>query len=268
MKVDLDLALKFIYQHGNVIDRARVNAIFENKPCSTEVSSYFTKLQNCDGGFPYKQIKGLYSTISDTEYIFTWLKDLNMINTETFRKALSFLASVQKADGSWDENAKIWEYDPPNWMKPGSRSATIFNTANTIFWFSIYGREYDSLISKGYEFLLNYQKSTGEFEGFIHNTWLGVSVFGILEGWESERVKKGLDYLSSIPNNRWITSQVTWMLWDFLLTGIPKDNFFIKRMLKIVKNRQKSDGSFLSEDGNKYSVNATIEAIKVLKMFL
>ena len=267
MKVDLDKALRFIYQYGNEIDIARLNAIFKNEIYNTEVLSFFANLQNSDGGFPYKQIKGYYSTISDTEYIFTWLEDLNMINTVIFKKALSFIAGRQKEDGSWDENAKILEYNPPNWMKPGSRSAIIFNTANSIFWFLIHGTRYNTLISKGYNFLLSYQKSNGKFEGFIHNTWLGVSVFGILEGWKSERVKRGLDYLSRIPSNQWITSQITWMLWNFVLAGIPKDNPFIKQMLKKIDNKQNNNGSFLSEDGNQYSANATIEVMKILKMF-
>jgi hypothetical protein len=56
------------------------------------------------------------------------------------------------------------------------------------------------------------------------------------------------------------------MLWCFVMAHIPKENPFAARMRNELPLRQRLDGSFASEDGDEFSVSATIEALKVTSL--
>jgi len=267
MKINMKQAIDFVYKNGNIIKKARLDAILREKKPAKSVVGKILDLQNEDGGFPYNMKKGKPSTISDTTVALIWLNDLKMLDSDTGKKAIKHLISLQKEDGSWDENPEISSYNPPVWMTPGDKKTIVYNTAYSAFWLGISGHGKSLSFKKAYNFLVEYQKESGKFEGFLHSSWIGTSVIAMIEGWESKRVKRSLKFLDHIDWSSWVASQISWMLWCFMVADVPKENIFVSKMLNKLRGKQRDDGSFASEDGEEFAVGATLEAIKVLLLY-
>lgn len=260
-------ALEYIINNGSDLEKARIAHILDGAKPSPEVERSLAAGQNKDGGFPYQGKEGCPSTLSDTTFTLVWLDDLGLLHSQTGLRAVDYVASRQKEDGSWDENPAINSYNPPPWMKPGERAVVVFNTANSLFWLLQAGIQGNS-IEQGLGFLRRHQAASGAFEGFRHNTWLAVSVLGKAGGgWDASEVRRGLDFLAGIPDEQWVTSQISWMLWALLKGEISRKHSLVVRMIDLLLRRQQDDGSFLAEDGPDYAVNATIEALKVLHLY-
>jgi hypothetical protein len=265
MKIDIEKAAAFVYQNGDEIQKARLDAILKKRKPSDDIVKSIEELQNPDGGFPYKQVRGELSTLNNTEGMLVWLDDLGCLRSDIGKRAFHFLLTMQKEDGSWDENPEISKYNPPPWMVHGDRRSIIYHTAYCSFWLGVGGWKESVQFNKGYRFLKDCQNEVGKIEGFLHNSWIGISVFAMESGWESVKVRKGITYLESVKG--WEPSQISWMLWCFVIAHIPKENPFAARMLHELPLRQRLDGSFASEDGDEFAVNATIEALKVISLF-
>ena len=258
-------ALDYIRSNGTDIEAARIERILNGVKPPPAVVRSITGAQNEDGGFPYRGTGGHPSTLSDTSYRLVWLDDLGLLHSAAGRRAVGFIASSQKPDGSWDENPAVNSYNPPPWMKPGKTASVVFNTANSLFWLLMAGRPEG--VRQGLWFLARHQTSPGAFAGFRHNTWLAVSVIGMVEGWQAPGVQQGLDFLAGIPAGEWVASQISWMLWTFLKCGMPGGSAPVGRMLEELLQRQAADGGFPAEDGPAFAVNATIEALKVVRLY-
>jgi prenyltransferase beta subunit len=263
--VNQSRAIAFIHAKGSEIEKARIAHILKGVKPPPHLVSFLADKQNEDGGFPFQGHKGCPSTISDTTFSLVWLDDLGLLKTDAAGKAIAFIHSRQNDDGSWDENPAIKPYNPPPWMRPGERAVVVYTTAYSLFWLLMAGKTVR--VSHGLEFLTNCQLPTGAFEGFRHSSWLAVPVIGMMKGWETAVVKQGLDFLSGIADEQWIPSQISWMLWTFLKCGAPTGIPLIGRMIELLLSRQAEDGSFPAEDGPRYAVNATIEALKVLNLY-
>ena len=265
MTFNLQKACDFVHNNGDDIEKERLDAILKRKKPSETIIHHIVHLQNPDGGFPYKQLRGELSTLNNTEGMLVWLDDLVCLRSDMGNGAFHFLLAMQKEDGSWDENPEITKYDPPPWMVHGDRRSIIYHTAYCSFWLGVGGWRESVHFKKGYRFLKDCQNEVGKIEGFLHSSWIGTSVFAIYEGWGSERVEKEVGFLENVEE--WEASQISWMLWCFAFADMPKDHSFATTMLRELGKRQRDDGSFASEDGDAFAVNATIEAIKVMRLY-
>ena len=260
-------AIDFVCKNGNILEKARLDAILGRKKPVKSILRMIANLQNKDGGFPYNMKKGKPSTISDTTVALIWLNDLKMLDSDIGKKAIKHLISLQKENGSWDENPEISSYNPPVWMIPGDKKTIVYDTTYSAFWLGISGHRESLSFKKAYNFLIEYQNESGKFEGFLHSSWIGTSVIAMNEGWESKRVKMSLEFLDHIDRSSWVASQISWMLWCFVIADGPKDNSFVRKMLQELIKRQRKNGDFASEDGDEFAVNATVEVVKVMILY-
>ncbi len=265
--MEFNQSFAFIEEKGSVLEKARLRSILYGIKPSPEIVQPLMELQNTDGGFPFNLVKGNHSAVGDTLLSLSYLNDLKMLKSPTAVSALHYLLTVQSEDGSWDENPEIAKYNPPPWMIPGDRRAIVFNTAYSAFWLVVAEFTGTTAFKRAYEFLVKCQSESGKLEGFLHSTWIGTSVFAMVEGWESGRVQRGIQYLDNIDSSQWVASQIAWLLGCFASAGVPKENAFVRKMLKKLSEGQREDGRFASEDGDEFAVNATIEAIKVMLLW-
>ncbi|MBU7025266.1 MAG: hypothetical protein HXS40_13980, partial [Theionarchaea archaeon] len=167
---------------------------------------------------------------------------------------------------TWDEPDKILSYGPPPWMTPHNEHAIAFTTANSTFWLGVKGLK-EEPFHRACTFLKSSQDESGKFSGFIHTTWISTAMLAMENGWTFNPVVKALSYLKGLSLNQWEASQISWMLWCFALADIPSDTRFLKKAVRELLTRQKKDGKFQSEDGDPFSVNSTLEAVKVMRAF-
>jgi prenyltransferase beta subunit len=225
------------------------------------------KLQNADGGFPLLREKGKPSTLMDSCVVLVSLEEFNSLQIDITNKIVNFLFARQRENGSWNENENIIPHNPPPWMNPRDVKVKILSTAYTGFWLAKLGYSRDNRIKRACDFLINYRRENGAFEGYRHNTWVAASLFAMVYDKRCNVTIRGLQYLAEIPEEQWIPSQIAWLLWCLGTANFTGKNKFVKHFLNLLLKSQNPDGSFVSEDGREFSVSATIEAIKVLKFF-
>ena len=115
--------------------------------------------------------------------------------------------------------------------------------------------------------MIKHQDETGKFHGYLHTTWIATSVLFIAERRHLEAAEKGLQFLMGKSLSEWADSQIAWALDCMKRAGLAKDHPFVKTCLNELMRRQRSDGSWSSEDGEAFAVGATIEVLKVLKYY-
>ena len=71
----------------------------------------------------------------------------------------------------------------------------------------------------------------------------------------------------SRPFSDWIDDQIAWALDCLSQAGLERSHQFVADGLSTLVLRQNTDGSWASESGEKHSVGATLEVIKVLKHY-
>lgn len=265
--MDFTKAVEFVQRMGNEKEVERLECISEGRKPKTRFVEELRRLQNTDGGFPLNRKQGKPSTLMDSAVILVHLEEFNSLQIDMVEKIVSFLFARQNRDGSWNEDENILPYNPPPWMNPREIGVKILSTAYTGFWLAKLGYSEDNRIKKACDFLINYRKENGAFEGFKHNTWIATSLFAMVYGKRCNVTREGLRFLTEVHEDQWIPSQIAWLLWCLSSANFTKNNKFIKYFLNLLSKSQNPDGSFTSEDGRELSVSATLEAIKVLKYF-
>jgi squalene cyclase len=265
--MDINKSISLIKEKGSELERAKLRRLLYNEEPKSNITQFVVELQNGDGGFPYKMVKGNLSTIGSTLVALWWMNDLGMLKSPTTDKACKYLLAVQKDDGGWDEDPFIAEYNPPPWASPGDLRARLYLSADSAYWLAVIGYRTHPAFQKALDFLLKHQDETGKFYGFLHSTWIATSVFAMAGDKYSEVVKKGLQILMDRPFSEWEDSQIAWVLNCLSKAGLPKEHPFIKKCLTELLKRQKPNGSWVSEDGEARAVGATIEVVKVLKHY-
>jgi len=265
--MDFARAGKFVQKMGSQEEAERLECILEGRKPKTRFVEELKKLQNSDGGFPLSMEKNKPSTLMDSTVILVRLEEFNSLQIDIAKKIVAFFFAMQDKDGSWNENENILPYNPPPWTNPRNIHVKILSTAYTGLWLAKLGYSKDNRIRRACDFLMNYRKEDGSFEGFRHNTWIAASLFAMVYGKRSRVTIEGLKFLAEISEDQWVPSQIAWLLWCLSSANFKKNNKFVKHFLSLLSKSQSSDGSFASEDGREFSVSATLEALKVLKYF-
>ncbi len=265
--MEIAKAIAFVDDRGSGLEKARLHCILNGSESPREISQGLFSLQNEDGGFPFDRISGNLSTINDTTVALWWLDELDLLSSEVANRAFAYLLNVQRIDGRWDEDPCLMQYDLPPWSQPGNLHAQLYLSAYALFWLAQGAKIPATAFRKGLDFLVRNQDETGRFPGYMHTTWIGTAVFLIAGKRYSALYKQGLNTLASWPLAEWEASQLAWALDCLSQAGLSKDTDFTRICLNELSSRQKSDGSWASEDGEAFAVGATIQAIKVFKRY-
>jgi hypothetical protein len=265
--VDLIKSIAFIGEKGSDLERERISCILHGTSSNQDVILSFAQKQNEDGGFPFGMLKGNLSTINETTVALWWLEELNMLSSPTAEGAFRYLLSSQHGDGSWDEDPGIARYDLPPWIELGDLKTSLYLSAYASYWLAVAGYQSLPAFRKALHFLLRHQDPSGKFFGYLHTTWIATGVFLLAGTRYAQIASLGIQALSSRMLAEWDDSQIAWALDCLSRGGLPRQHPFIGQCLDQLFHRQKSDGSWASEDGEDFSVGATIQVLKVLKRY-
>ncbi|MEW6718629.1 MAG: prenyltransferase/squalene oxidase repeat-containing protein [Chloroflexota bacterium] len=265
--MDITKAINFIEDHGTDLEKARIRHILYGTRPDPYVIQHLLDLQNPEGGFPYDLTPGNISSVSDTLNALWQMDELGMLNSPAADNALQYLLSVQSEDGGWDKDADIAQYDPPPWAKPGSLAPRLYLSAYAAYWLALRGFKDHLSFKKALDFLRPYQDESGRFAGFPHTTWIATSVYYIAGGEYSPVAERGIRSLMEKPLIEWEDSQIAWALDCLSKAGFSKEHPFIQSCLEEIRQRQDANGCWVSEDGEAFTVGATLAALKVLKLY-
>jgi hypothetical protein len=267
MVMDIGKQVLFVEENGSELEKARFRHSFYGARPAPEAIQPFMELQNRDGGFPCHMLQGNPSAIHKTVNALSWLDDLGMLRSPAADRAFGYLVGVQREDGGWDEAPVLAQYGVPPWATPGDLRARLYLTAQSAFWMAVRGDTAEPALLRALDFLLKHRDETGRFHGFLHSTWIATSAFAAAGPQDGQVVREGLRVLLARPLPEWVDSQIAWALECLGRAGVPRSAPFVQASLTELLRRQADQGRWVSEDGEAYSVNTAIGALKVLKHY-
>ncbi|MFP3985018.1 MAG: prenyltransferase/squalene oxidase repeat-containing protein [Candidatus Bathyarchaeia archaeon] len=266
--MNVEAALYFIQKHGGVIDKYRVNYLLNGSGDEEVPLKILRTLQNEDGGFPYNLEKGNLSSVNETCSLLNLISELNLEASPICKKALQFLLQTQQPDGSWDENSKIKEYNPPFWNAPGKLETKTWLTAAATNNLILLGYRRSDQVKKAAKFLKENMDENGKIAGFRIATWIAISVFAQLEDLEKETLRKSLQLFEEwLQKEKTDASFLNWYLECLLDAKIPQNHPLVQKCLKKLVKLQQRNGSWTSADGAKHTVSTTVTALKMLRNY-
>lgn len=265
--MDIEKAVAFIESKGTALERARLRCILRGVSPHPEVSQDLFGLQNPDGGFPFEMQVGKLSTLNDTTVALWWLEELDLLQSQAASRAFEYLLNNQQSDGSWDEDPGLAQYELPPWIQLNDPRTRLYLSAYAAYWLAVGGKSSTPALRKALHFLIRHQDESGRFLGYLHTTWIATAVF-LMAGRRYTKISRdGMRALSARALSEWEDSQIAWALDCLSEGGLPKGDPFVKNCLAELISRQKSDGSWASEDGETAAVSASLQALKVLKRY-
>jgi len=217
--IDIGKAISYVVQYGNRIEKARLQVILGEKINEKDVIASIAQYQNPDGG--YRLLNGYKSSISDTNFVLTWLSDLRLMETDNSKKAVLFLEKEQNDNGSWNEKVNN-SIEVPEWRESDNHKAILYQTASTLFWLCLVSSNLDC-IEKGMKYLDNNYDGENEY---LHTKWLYASVLSKKYGWENHKVKRITNEILTSMEGKLASSMKTWMLWAYSMYGYSKGSYF------------------------------------------
>ncbi len=261
MPANLEQAIAYIRQHGSSLELARLHAALGEKAEIEDARRQVAALQNPDGGWPYRQQEGQPSSLAATHHALTWLAELGLRSDATGQRGLDFLVAAQQADGSWQESQQILALNPPGWMSPENAMANAYLTADSAYHLAV-GRDAQmDAVTNACNFLYQLELE----EQYPQTIWIMGALFTIAEGETSEVAVATRAYLEERLDSQWDASALAWLLNTYLNAGIAPSTPLLTRARALLEEAQQPNGSFSSDDGDAFTLDATIQAVRALQ---
>ncbi|GIF65725.1 hypothetical protein Ais01nite_37600 [Asanoa ishikariensis] len=272
--VDLDAAIGFVVAHGDAVDRARLSWLRVGAPPQPAILDDAEVGQAADGGWPAIW-GGDMASVDATCFRLAELDDLGALGRPAARRALDWLATRQRPDGTWEEDPSLSGWAPP-WATPGDPEATLYLTANAGFWLTVAGHDaraagpfdqrvggvYAGVVQGAAHVFAAAMHSDGTWPSFLAAGWLGAAVLYRQEMYyESARIQVVLtDRVRDMT-----PSDVTAMASALRRVGLSADDTLLSAASRRLAQTQRSDGGWASDDGEAFDVHTTLAAIRAFR---
>jgi hypothetical protein len=261
MSANLEQAIAYVRQQGGPLELARLHAALGEKAAIEEARQQVAALQNPDGGWPYRQEEGQPSSLAATHHALTWLAELGLRSDPVAQRGLDFLLATQQPDGSWHESEVIAHLQPPRWMSPENEMANAYLTADSAYHLAV-GRDPQlDAVTRACTYLYQLELE----EQYPQTIWIMGALFSIAEGEDLEVAQAAREYLEARLDSQWDASALAWLLNTYLNAGISPASSLLTRARALLAKLQQPDGSFASGDGDAFTLDVTIQAVRALQ---
>src|SRR4051794_30162293 len=110
--VDLDAAIGYVVAHGDAVDRARLSWLCSEVTPPEDLLDKAEMGQAPGGGWPAFW-GGDIGSVDATCFRLAELDDLGALDRPAARRAVEWLASRQRPDGTWEEDGSLAGSAPP-----------------------------------------------------------------------------------------------------------------------------------------------------------
>jgi len=256
MKLRYD-AVSYVLKNGNSYHRLKMLMTLggreeDRKKLTIEIK----RLQNSDGGWPWQLEKGRPSGVSQTaRTLELLLKAGEDKNSDTVRRAVSFLLQKQNPDGGWSENPELEGIIPKehNWI---STRYSGFQTADVILALAEAGYASDARVLTALSFLREAQNEEGGWPSYVGPEYP-------YEGSDiatTDHIVLAFLTLGEPRNSNVLNNAVKALLkhrkdWDspidaatalnaFLMLDYPLEHQYVNELVKNLVESQKPDGGW------------------------
>lgn len=269
--VDLEGAIGFVVAHGDEVERARLAYLRAGTVPEPELLAEVEAGQLAGAGWPGRR-DGEIASIDATCFRFAELDDLGALSRPAARQALDWLAVTQRPDGTWEEDEALADEAPP-WALPGDPEARLYLTANAAFWLSAagltaraagpldarVGGAYAGMIAAASAAIAGSLREDGSWPSFLVTGWLGAAVlFRQGRFWEAAQMQAVLgERLGDMTG-----ADVASLACALHRLEVGDDDWLLLAARRRLAETQRSDGAWLSDDGDAFTVHTTLTAIR------
>ena len=267
--VDIDAAIGYVVAHGDPVERARLSFLRTGQRPDQQVIDRIVAGQFEAGGWP-ASTDGVLPSVDATCFRLNELDDLGALRGEPVDRALAWLASVQRPDGTWQEDEGLAAEAPP-WAMPGDPEATLYLTALAGFWMTV--AEYEahpgldvparhaSTLSAAGRWLVGQLRPDGTWPSFLAAGWHAA---GLLHGqqyfYESARVQLVLG--DRLPDMS--PADIASMAAALRRVNLG-DDWLLQSARKRLAETQRTDGGWDSAEGPIFDVNITLTVLRACR---
>jgi hypothetical protein len=266
--VDIDAAIGYVVAHGDPVERARLSFLRTGVPPSPHVIARITEGQMPSGGWPASG-DGQVASVDATCFRLGELDDLGGLHGPAVDRALSWLAGVQRDDGTWQEDESLAAEAPP-WAMPGDPEATLYLTSVAGFWLTVAEVEthphhelppaHGSVMAAAAQYVVSQMRPDGSWPSFLAVGWHAAALLHEQQFfYESARMQLVLgDRLGDMT-----PADVASMAAALRRVNLG-DDWLLRSARKRLADTQRTDGGWDSNEGPLFDVNATLTAIRAV----
>jgi hypothetical protein len=261
--VDLDAAIGYVMAHGDAVDRARLSWLCSGVVPPQDLVDKVEAGQTRHGGWPALWGHDVAS-IDATCFRLAELDDLGALDRPAARRAVEWLVGLQRPDGTWEEDESLVD-SAPEWARPGDPEARLYVTASAGFWLSVTGvrgERYPAAASRAAEAFRASLRPDGSWPSFLVVGWLGAAMLHHL-GWFYEAARIQLILADRVPGMS--AADCASMAAALRRVGVSPDDWSLAAASGRLSETQRSDGGWLSDDGDAFNVHTTLAAIRALR---
>ena len=267
--VDIDAAIGYVVAHGDPVERARLSYLRTGTlPPATALELLETE-QTPLGGWPAAG-DGSVPSVDATCFRLAELDDLGGLRGPQVDRALAWLASVQRPDGTWQEDESLAAEAPP-WAMPGDPEATLYLTAVAGFWLTVAEVEahphheeparYGSVLHAAARFVVAQLRPDGTWPSFLAAGWHAAGLLHEQQFfYESARVQLVLG--DRLPDMS--PADAANMAAALRRVNLG-DDWLLQSARKRLSETQRTDGGWDSDEGPLFDVNTTLTAIRACR---
>jgi len=272
--VDIDAAIGYVVAHGDPVDRARLSYLRTGALAPPEVIEKTDSGQMSGGGWP-AFLGGDVASVDATCFRLMELDDLGALGQPAGTRGLAWLVSVQRADGSWEEDEALAS-DAPPWARPGDPEARLYLTSLAGYWLTVAALANPAPAVAGLsdrpevpqpartaaELILTEVRPDGTWPSFLATGWYAAAVLHEHQYfYESARIQLVLgDRLAGMS-----PADVAAMAAALRRVGIAQSDWLLAAARKRLAQTQRSDGGWPSDDGPAFDVHTTLTAIRACR---
>jgi hypothetical protein len=267
--VDIDAAIGYVVAHGDPVERARLSYLRTGAQPPPPVIERIITGQMPSGGWPASG-DGTVPSVDATCFRLAELDDLGGLHGPAVDRALSWLAGVQRDDGTWQEDESL-AAEAPAWAMPGDPEATLYLTSLAGFWLTIAEMEthprheepavHAAVLAAAAQYVVAQLRPDGTWPSFLAAGWHAA---GLLQEqqffYESARMQLVLgDRLDDMS-----PADVASMGAALRRANLG-DDWLLQATRKRLGETQRTDGGWDSDEGPVFDVNTTLTAIRACR---
>jgi hypothetical protein len=267
--VDIDAAIGYVVAHGDPVERARLSFLRTGQPPPPHIVERIAAGQVAAGGWP-ASTDGVVPSIDATCFRLNELDDLGGLRGDVVDRALGWLASAQRPDGTWQENEALAVEAPP-WAMPGDPEATLYLTSLAGFWITVAEVElhphldqparHAPTLAAAAGYVVSQVRPDGTWPSFLAAGWHAAGLLHAQQYfYESARVQLVLgDRLHDMT-----PADVASMAAALRRVNLG-DDWLLQEARKRLAATQRTDGGWDSAEGPIFDVNMTLTVLRCFR---
>jgi hypothetical protein len=245
--------LDYIRESGNRLDLLRLERALQGRVSKNRATKALSGYQFDDGSWDYSSAEEEESrtgSLGGTIHCMRWLREFGLEDAMLTEKTLTFIRSIQDADGSFYEIPRKLEHSPQEWLQSDSDIDRFYFTAAVPMRLVSFSHGNHPLINAAVDWLSTRWHDRELVSATWYNTWSLLCLYPDRAEIDKDTIQycreKTLGWLPTLG-----VRPLTWLLDSMVAAGLPRSHDVTQRGLDVLLrllSRRDSWGNFLTTE--------------------